>query len=181
MINGSNFLPGHVSFAQDLRAAGTESAAVRLLRDMALCAGGTVLGARLDGALAYFTMQSICSSTGFDPFASVAVHLALLPATSAIMALVALVCQWPGLARGQPTRWEILARWSTFALRSGLLFLAMMLAMSMMQPLFRSFVPASAASAELASVLGMVLLALLSAGLRPLALRVPFLVPFCCR
>ncbi len=164
----------------------TQSAPVRLLRDMMLCAGGTVLGARIDGPLAYFTMQAICSASGFDPLASVAVHARLLPATSAIMLAIAMTCQWPGAAVREEgtnalTVREQWLRWSAYALRTCLLFLAMMLAMSVMQPLFRLVLPASPSSAVLASVTGMLGLALVTAALRPLALRVPFLVPFCCR
>ncbi|WP_226636313.1 hypothetical protein [Novosphingobium profundi] len=185
MISRSNALTGQVSIAHDLRGVGSDSAAVRLLRDMMLCAGGTILGAKADGRLAYYTMQSICSGDGFNLLASVSVHLRILPATSALMLLVAIACQWPGRAahgsRPAFTPRERVGRWSAFALRTGLFFLAMMLAMSVMQPVALWVLPPSPSSAVLASVVGMLLLAIVAAALRPLALRVPFLVPLCCR
>lgn len=183
MAIGSNALSGQVSIVQDLRVSGSESILVRVLRDMTLCAGGTVLGARLDGSLAYFTMQSICAQAGSSPISSIMVHLQLLPATSVLMIAVAMACQWPGRgASGQSlSSLQRILRWSAFAVRTGLLFFAMMLAMSFMQPVALKVLPASPSSAVLASVVGMMLLAILSAGLRPLLLRVPFLVPLCCR
>lgn len=185
MTSRSNALSAPASLARDMTGIGTDSAVVRLLRDMALCAGGTVLGARIDGPLAYLTMQSICGGDSFSLWSTVSVHLELLPATSAIMALIAMTCQWPGRSRKNGdvriTAREAAWRWPSFALRTTLMFLAMMLAMGLTQAPFRQFLPASPSSAILAAVTGMLLLAVVSAALRPLALRVPFLLPLCCR
>ncbi|MCJ2181619.1 hypothetical protein MTR62_02675 [Novosphingobium sp. 1949] len=162
-----------------------DRAVVRALRDMALCAGGTVLGARLDGPLAFLAMQSICSGDGFDPIGAIAVHARVLPMTSAIMAVIALLCQWPGpMPRATAlamTGRDRALRWVAFGVRAMMLFVAMMLVMSVMQAPFRLLAPASASGAVLASVTGMLLLAVVTAVVRPLALRVPFLIPFCCR
>lgn len=161
-------------------AAPLRGEGVRLLRDVGLCLAGTLLGIRLDGAWAYRKMQAICGQLPWNLPAKLAVHFTLLPATSALMLAVVVLCFW----RAGPVAGSRARRCAAVCgqgLVIAALFAGMLVAMSLAQwPMTRVF-PPSTAGAVSAALAGMALSIILLHAARVALERAGWLTPACCR
>lgn len=170
-------VPLTVRFASSaLTLADVPGEGARVLRDLGLCLAGTLAGVRLDGAVAYRAMQSICGQAPFDLAGKLALHFTLLPATSAIMLAVAAACLWRPAEKGASASLRL-----AWLAKVAALFLGMLIAMSLAEWPVCRLLPLGTGSAVLGALAGMAGFVLALHGARIALERAGLIVPACCR